>query len=81
MPLSVSPHKAPPFGGAGTAQAVTERVPGNWLALPETGSPSQALRASSPKGRALGMAGKFTVKVQRSRFRQSLSLWERWQSR
>ena len=33
---------------------------------------------SSPKGRALGMAVEFPVELQSVRFRQSLSLWERW---
>ena len=33
---------------------------------------------SSPKGRALGMAVSFPVELQSVRFRQSLSLWERW---
>ena len=34
--------------------------------LPAAGSPSQALPASSPKGRALGMAEKLTVELQLS---------------
>ena len=34
--------------------------------------------ASSPKGRALGIAAKFSEKPKSVRFRQSLSLWERW---
>ena len=34
-------------------------------------SPSQALRASSPKGRALGMAGKFLAEVQSAPERRS----------
>ena len=41
-------------------------------------SPSQSLRASSPKGGALGITVQFSVKPKSFRFRQSLSLWERW---
>ena len=35
-------------------------------------------RATSPKGRGLGIAAKLPVELQSVRFRQSLSLWERW---
>ena len=48
---------------------------------PQASSPSQsspAGLASSPKGRALGIAVKFPAQVQSVWFRQSLSLWERW---
>ena len=44
----------------------------NWgAAAPPASSPSQALRASSPKGRAFSRRQTF-------RYIQNLSLWERW---
>ena len=48
------------------------------LRSPQASSPSQSLRASSPKGGALGITVQFPVKLKSFRFRQSLSLWERW---
>ena len=44
----------------------------NWGEVsPEAGLPSQALRASSPKGGAFS-------RREASRYIQNLSLWERW---
>ena len=60
-------------GGIWHRAAMTERV------FPSSPSQSKPIGFdSSPKGRALGMAVQFPAELQSVRFRQSLSLWERW---
>ena len=70
-PLSLLPMVAARFPEGGAFSA----PPASILAL------SVTCGDSSPKGRALGIEGKLSGKLQSLRFRQWLSLWESWQIR
>ena len=81
-----------PIPGRRGTLALSYAVPNKGAEFPPASSPSQALRASSPKGRALGSPLSFPFYTLRpaaakravrrcahtSRLCQGLSLWERW---